>query len=346
MPAVEVCSLSRWPGRFALAVLVLAFGGVTRIAVADTALPPAPAFHGVAWAAPAACPSVDGVRARIERRLGHPLDAELAPGGAIDISISRVGGRFVARLGVGDEVRTLTAARCDELADAVAVVVVRLVRDGALAASPAVHAVATWPAAPSSAAKSVAIAAEPDVEASAPADPIEPDAPRRWGLGMRIAGVSGIGIIPQVGLGAEVALTGHRDWLMGEISATKWLASGEPVKGDPGAQVNVDLKVIAMRVGWMAPKLPLRAWLGAETGTMSGGGTGVAYAESGSGRWAAIGAGFGVAWRMTTWARLVGTTEVLGAFERVKFNLSDGTSVYEPTPVSARTTLGIEVGWQ
>jgi hypothetical protein len=49
---------------------------------------------------------------------------------------------------------------------------------------------------------------------------------------------------------------------------------------------------------------------------------------------------------MTKWARLVGTTEVMAAVERVRFSLGDGTVVYAPAPMSARATCGIEVGWQ
>lgn len=88
------------------------------------------------WRAPDGCPGAGDVRARIERRLGAP--ATVADRGvAVDV-VDRGEGRaprFVARivLGVrgadaaaGEDVRVLSSARCDELADAVAVVIARL----------------------------------------------------------------------------------------------------------------------------------------------------------------------------------------------------------------------------
>jgi hypothetical protein len=286
--------------------------------------------RGVAWDAPSGCPDVAGEAARIERRLGHELDPQMS---GVAISIARSEGHYVATIDVADDVRTLTSTRCDDLADAVAVIVVRMVR-----AAPA-PAVAPTPV--------VAVAdPEPphDVDRPEPIGPVPLPAPRRWGLGMRIAGVSGIGIVPQVGLGAEVAITGHRDWLMGEIAATRWLSTGAAVHIAPPAEVDVGLEVLAVRVGWHARQLPLRAWIGAETGSMNGAGTGLAASEA-SGRWLAAGSGFGVAWRMAPWIRFVGTTELLVAFERVRFSLGDGIVVYEPSPLSARTTFGVEVGW-
>ena len=75
-------------------------------------------------------------------------------------------------------------------------------------------------------------------------------------------------------------------------------------------------------------------------------GTGVQLDNSqlGSGRWLAAGAGFGVAWPIHKWVRLVGTTEVLVAIERVRFSLGDGMTVYAPSAASARATCGLEIG--
>jgi hypothetical protein len=65
-----------------------------------------------------------------------------------------------------------------------------------------------------------------------------------------------------------------------------------------------------------------------------------------SGRWLAAGAGFGIAWQMAKWIRLVGTTETMLALERVRFTLGDGIVVYAPSPMSVRTTCGLEIGWE
>ena len=101
-----------------------------------------------------------------------------------------------------------------------------------------------------------------------------------------------------------------------------------------------------MRIGWRSEQLPLRGWASVEVGTMYGNGVALANAALGEGRWFAAGTGFGVAWPMTRWARLVGTTEVMVAIQRVRFSLDNGSVVYAPAPMSARATCGIEVGWQ
>lgn len=88
------------------------------------------------WQAPATCPDAGEVRARIERRLGMPIDRAVH---GIEVAIEPEAGdgsggtarRFVARIDlrgvtVANEVRVLTSGRCDELTDAVAVVIARL----------------------------------------------------------------------------------------------------------------------------------------------------------------------------------------------------------------------------
>ena len=106
-----------------------------------------------------------------------------------------------------------------------------------------------------------------------------------------------------------------------------------------------DLDVTVARYGWRPPELPLRAWVAVEVGTMSGGGYNLPGTEVDKGRWIAAGTGFGVAWQMTPWARLVGGTEAMLAVERVRFKI-DGMDVYAPAPMSFRTTCGLELGWQ
>src|SRR5438874_218051 len=86
---------------------------------------------GIAWDAPASCPDRASMRTRIERRLGRSLDDVVL---GIGVDIRARGGRFVATIDlravtVANDVRTLTSARCDELEDAIAVVVARIARE-------------------------------------------------------------------------------------------------------------------------------------------------------------------------------------------------------------------------
>jgi hypothetical protein len=62
-------------------------------------------------------------------------------------------------------------------------------------------------------------------------------------------------------------------------------------------------------------------------------------------RWKALGAGFGVAWPMTDTARLFGMVEFAVPVNREDVTL-DGYGVYEPDPLAARSSVGLEVGWR
>lgn len=275
---------------------------------------------GIAWQAPATCPDAAAVRARIAQRL------EIEPDVSITIDVAQLGTRYVASVDLGGDVRTLASARCDDLADAVAVIVARAASEH--------HA-----ARPRLAMRE----AEPEVTVHAA---LEAPRPREWSLGARLSGVSGIGIIPEVGLGYELAVTLRRHSALAEIAGTRWTRSEAQLHAGAPAHVDVGLDVTAMRFGWRSEDKPLRGWASVEVGTMYGNGVSLANAQVGEGRWVAAGTGFGVAWPMTKWLRLVGTTEVMLAIDRVRFSLSDGQVVYAPAPMSARATCGIEVGWQ
>ena len=79
---------------------------------------------------------------------------------------------------------------------------------------------------------------------------------------------------------------------------------------------------------------------------MHGDGVDLPNPQISDGRWIAAGSGFGVAWQMKPWIRLFGGTEIMVAVERVRFTGGDGMVVYAPSPMSVRTTCGLEVGWQ
>lgn len=288
---------------------------------------PAAADGDLSWHAPASCPDEPALRQRVERRLERSLD-DVEVGVAVDVEVHH--GRYTATVDVDHDVRTVTSKKCGELADAVAVIVARVASD-ALAREP----------------KTVAMIEMPDdnVRVDEPPEPDKPAPPRAWTLGARISGVSGIGIIPKVGLGGEVALTLRRHRMLGEIAATRWLTSAAQFHNGAPAKVDVNLDTAAVRWGWRPFEVPLRAWLSVETGSMSG--TSLKTSEQlEHGRWLAAGAGFGIAWQIKPWFRLLGTMEGMVALERVAFTMGDGIIVYAPAPTSVRTTCGFEVGWQ
>jgi hypothetical protein len=153
-------------------------------------------------------------------------------------------------------------------------------------------------------------------------------------------------VIPQVGVGGEVTVTLRKDRHLAELGATRWFTSAAQFHNGRPAKIEVDLDVAVARYGWRPYELPLRSWIGVEVGNMRGGGVQLPTAQLAGGRWIAAGAGFGIAWQMKPWVRLLGTTEAMLALERVKFSMGDGLVVYAPSPMSVRTTVGLEVGWQ
>jgi hypothetical protein len=285
---------------------------------------------GLRWQAPASCPDAGEVRARIERRLGVAID-RVVHGIEVEITGASAAGDgapgYVARIDlrgitVENEVRVLTSPRCDELTDAVAVIIVRLATESrALAIAPPGAPVIAPPAA-------------------------GPAASRAWSAGLRVLGLSGIGAIPRVGTGGELGVfVRHLDRFM-ELAEARWLPSGAVLFPNAPGRVDVSLDVTALRFGWGPEDLPLRAWIGGELGSIDGQGVALGDNRLGSGLWIGGSAGVGVAWPVTPRARVVGTFELAVPFHRARFVLLDGGQVFRPDPAAARAGLGLELGWQ
>ena len=301
------------------------------VALALAAPAHAYADTGFQWRAPTSCPDVDQVRERIERRLGTSIDGTVH---GIAIAIDREGADFVARIDmrgvtVANEMRTLTSARCDDLADAVAVVVARL-------ATEARHAdeqrAARAAAATLAARGTTARRGEP--------------LPGPWGGGVRALALSGIGAVPRVGVGGELAGFARFHRWFGEVAAARWATSPKYlVVGAPG-RVDIHLTTLSARAGWLPTHMPLRAWIGGEMGPMSARGIDLVESRMTSTRWISAQAGFGVAWQMARRARLVGTFEIGVPLVRPQFVLAEGGEIFRPYPTTARCAFGLEMGWR
>ena len=308
------------------------------VVAASPTLRAQPAELSLAWQAPASCPDARSVRARIEQRLGRSLEDVLV---GITVAVSPDRGRFVARIDlrsvtVANDIRTLTSARCDDLADAVAVIIARVASEAEVTREAA-----------RAAAKRVAMSDNSEsIGVVATARARERPEPRLWSFGARLSAISGIGVVPEVGVGGEMAAYVQRRSANVELARMRWMPNSQVLHDGAPAHVDIALDVTSVRFGWRSEQLPLRAWLAVDVGSMSGTGVGLSQPQVGSGRWVSAGAGFGVAWPMAKWTRLVGTTEVVAAFERVRFRLDDGVIVYQPAPMAARATVGLEVGWR
>ncbi|MBA2540864.1 MAG: hypothetical protein H0V17_14590, partial [Deltaproteobacteria bacterium] len=170
--------------------------------------------------------------------------------------------------------------------------------------------------------------------------------PIAWSGGFRALVLTGIGMTPDVGVGADLAAFVQRADKFVELGVAKW--APRPMYLLPGGigQVDFGVQLVALRAGWAAPRMPLRGWVGVEVGSMHGEGMALRTPESGTGRWIAIASGFGVGWPLSPRTRVVGTFEVAVPIERAKFTFMDGTEVREPAPISARSALGLELAWR
>jgi hypothetical protein len=175
---------------------------------------------------------------------------------------------------------------------------------------------------------------------------------RRWGGGVRLTGLSGIGALPGVNYGAEFAGLVRRDELFAEL-ALGWWKPEKPYHVAAGPEhVELKLDVWTLRAGWAPMTKPLRAWGLVEVGEVAGARgmpgvvtrmmTGDVPQER---RWHAIGAGLGVAWPMSDNARLFGMIEIAVPVDRQNLML-DTVGVYAPDPLAARSSAGLELGWR
>lgn len=286
----------------------------------------------VTWTAPAGCPDTAAVRAKIERRLDGRSLADLA----IDVRVTRSGNRLTATIEAGVNERTLTAAKCSELADAVALIVAQLAQaQRRVEVTVPIEVTALVPP-----------VARPELALRMPVAEERPQQPAAWTAGVRALALSGIGMTPEVGVGADVSAFVQRDTRFLEVGYAKWVPRPMQILASESGTVQFDLQLVAVRGGWASTKMPLRGWIGLEVGQMHGEGPALRAPDSGVGRWVAISSGFGVGWPISPRTRLVGTFEVAVPIERAEFQFMDGSEVREPAPISARSALGVEVAWR
>ncbi|HEV7554811.1 MAG TPA: hypothetical protein VGO00_05100 [Kofleriaceae bacterium] len=173
----------------------------------------------------------------------------------------------------------------------------------------------------------------------------------RWGGAVRLTGLSGIGALPGRNVGVEVAGLVRRDELFVELALGRWKPENDYTVIATPTPVPLALDVWSLRGGWASMRMPLRAWVLAEVGEIAG-----ANAMPGvisrmvmgktpsDRRWSQVGAGLGVAWPMSNQARLVGNLELGVPLQRETVMLDDRT--FEPDPLTARFSVGLEVGWR
>ena len=271
---------------------------------------------GLAWTAPVGCPDLSSMRPRIEARLGVSLDR--VSFGDLHVTIERDGDLLVAHVAIDGDVRTLRSASCDELSDAVAVIVARMARARVARSEPR-----------------IVVAAEPVVAAARP--------PAATTIGARLATAADLGAMPRLGMLGEVDAFVRRDALDLELGYAHWVDAA--ASGASAADtLHVGLSAVALRLRWR-PVTWSEAWLVGDAGTMAASGMSPADDRSLTSRWVAVGAGGGVRWPLGRAIAIFGSLEALDALERPRFELASGASLYEPARVSARISVGCEVHW-
>jgi len=175
---------------------------------------------------------------------------------------------------------------------------------------------------------------------------------RVWAWGLRLTGLSGIGALPGVNLGGEVA--GYLRWEERyiELGLGRWKPE-ETYMVDAAEKIELGLDVWTLRGGWASMEMPIRAWLLVEAGELASPHAvmpaGVPRMVTGNvqpeHRWFAAGGGLGVGWPMSERARLVGSVEVAVPIGKQEMMLDSGAP-FEPDAAAARASLGIEVGWR
>ena len=174
----------------------------------------------------------------------------------------------------------------------------------------------------------------------------------RWGGGVRLTGLSGIGVLPGVAFAAEVAVIVRHDEYFGELALSRWKPRETYMITTSPDHVELRLDMWTARGGWASMKMPLRGWVLAEVGEIAGasemGGvvTRMMMGDTPQNRqWRAVGAGFGVAWPISNQIRLIGNMELAVPIQREPVEL-DRYGTYQADALTARYSLGLEVGWR
>lgn len=174
----------------------------------------------------------------------------------------------------------------------------------------------------------------------------------RWGGGVRLTGLSGIGALPGVNVGGEVAGHLRHDEYFAELGLARWKPRDTFVVTESPEHVELGLDVWTVRAGWASMRMPIRGWVLGEVGEIAGARgmqgvvTRMVMGDTPQDRqWRAVGAGLGIAWPMSDNIRLIGNMEIAVPLNRERLMLDHGEA-YQPDFLAARYSLGLEVGWR
>jgi hypothetical protein len=311
----------------------------------------------VRWTAPPDCPDREVVATRIAQRLGRPLADEAV---AVDARVTTTDRGHEARvelnIGGHHEVRTLLAASCLPLAEAVALLVVAAIdagaRDRAATTPPTGSDPAPGPAptpAPTAHPEDGELTPVPTNMANEPAplEHVDPGRPRRRGPGMfvRLEGGPELGAVVRVsgafGLGVGVLWRRFRLQFMGIAVVPRTV---ERALADLRAGLFAGAVTGCLRTGRGRFEVPLCA--GVEVGGMRGEARRLPSGRGVVVPWTAAVLGVGLAVRVHPRVSVWSTLSAVIAVVRPRFELRGSgppIPLLTPSPLSGRLLVGIEV---
>lgn len=282
------------------------------------------------WRAPSGCPTAAAMRGEIADVAGDSM----ARGGRVRARARQLAGGWIVELDAGDGPRALRGRTCAEVARAAALVIGLAVRRHAEAQPPPQigdREVPRW-----SGGQPADLVDEASVEREVPWPRIErPHVQVRAAVGLATGVFPGWAPIARAGV--ETSWT--RASIRLEAAATT-AASG--IRLTTGDEVDLRSQLVAAAATGCWLTRPLAWCVGVEVGQMRASAATPADEESGSGLWAAVGAGPSLVAPLADTVALVVQAEAAVPIAFPRFSIN-GERVSDPDAVSLRTGLGLHV---
>lgn len=309
----------------------------------------------LSWEAPPLCPDEQTVRAQIASLIGDTdvaepvhITARIAPtaahGWRASLSTETRG---------APGTRTLDAASCPELADAVAVILAWMIDPAmrARTAPPApVSGLAVAAAAPPSTPPPTAPAPQappetPRVATNEQPPPPRASQPRAWRVRVALGARGDLGPLPSfaVGPAARVSIVRGR-WRV--FVHGSWRPSQRyELTASPSTGGDFDLWTAGAGACLRWPSRPVTPTVcaGLEAGALSGAGFGVTRPGTDREPWIAASAGAGIELPVASWLAFTARASALVPFVRPRFVIENVGEVFQPSPVGLLTEIDAEV---
>lgn len=299
---------------------------------------------------PSECPDSAELGFRVERNVGVPLLQ--APAVKFVVEMQRGTSAYAARVrvigrsGTEGKERELSAPSCTELADAVVVAMTLALGAAAPPAAPASLPLSTTETALAPPATQ-SPAAPPRVTEDEPSSDEPAGSPLRPALA--VAALADVGSLPKPGLGAALGFEVSWQRLQLRALTTLLFEQHEQVGGGPA---RAELQLLSGSLSGCSTaladghSLTVPICLGFELGRLSGTGAGVLEPRSGSALWAAPRADAGALWCLNDSPLcFAGTLTAAAPLARSRFALAEIGTVYRPSPVVGRLSIGVIVGF-